>query len=427
MSTKFFTNKDENTLLNKFQGVFQYNPNIAHFDALVGYFRASGYFKIRPFLDKVPKIRILVGINVDKLMADAHSLGLDFFKNHDKTRDEFMKEIYQDIEQANYDKVTEDGIVQFIDDIVEGKIQVKAHPDKKIHAKVYILRPEPFNKHTYASVITGSSNLTDAGLGGNPSCNYEFNVQLSDFTDVTFATEEFENLWSEAVDILPTDIDGVKTKTYLNDEATPFELYIKLLSEYFGKNIDYDPDSMGDMPPNFKKLSYQVDAVNEGFNMLLQHNGFILADVVGLGKTVVAAMVAKKFLIQNGFQNTKILVVYPPAVERNWKMTFNEFEIDKYTKFISNGSLGRILDEHQDYWTKEEYDLIIVDEAHKFRNHKTGVFQNLQLICKSPRANIGMIEGRQKKVILVSATPLNNKPDDIFYQNQKYQNTRQST
>lgn len=81
MSTKFFTNKDENTLLNKFEGVFKYNPNIAHFDALVGYFRASGYFKIRPFLDKVPKIRILVGINVDKLMADAHSLGLDFFKN----------------------------------------------------------------------------------------------------------------------------------------------------------------------------------------------------------------------------------------------------------------------------------------------------------------------------------------------------------
>lgn len=427
MSTKFFTNKDENTLLNKFQGVFQYNPNIAHFDALVGYFRASGYFKIRPFLDKVPKIRILVGINVDKLMADAHSSGLDFFKNQDKTRDEFMKYIHEDINKANYDKVTEEGIVQFIDDIVEGKIQVKAHPDKKIHAKVYILRPEPFNKHTYASVITGSSNLTDAGLGGNPSCNYEFNVQLSDFSDVTFATEEFENLWREAVDILPTDIDGVKTKTYLNDEATPFELYIKLLSEYFGKNIDYDPDSMGDMPPNFKKLSYQVDAVNEGFNMLLEHNGFILADVVGLGKTVVAAMVAKKFLIQNGFQNTKILVVYPPAVERSWKMTFNEFEIDKYTKFISNGSLGRILDEHQDYWTKEEYDLVIVDEAHKFRNHKTGVFQNLQLICKSPRANIGMIEGRQKKVILVSATPLNNKPDDIFYQIQMFQDARQST
>ncbi|GIV28619.1 MAG: hypothetical protein KatS3mg027_2433 [Bacteroidia bacterium] len=99
----------------------------------------------------------------------------------------------------------------------------------------------------------------------------------------------------------------------------PFELYIKLLIEYFGKSIDYDPDSVGDLPSNFKKLSYQMDAVNEGFNMLLKHNGFFLADVVGLGKTVIATMVAKKFLLQNGKENTKILVVYPPAVEKNWK------------------------------------------------------------------------------------------------------------
>lgn len=427
MSTKFFTNKEENTLLNKFEGVFKYNPNIEYFDALVGYFRASGYFRIRPFLNKVSKIRILVGINVDKLILDANKSGLEFFKNHKKTVEEFLDNLLEDIENANYDKDTEEGIVQFVKDIIEGKIQVKAHPDRKIHAKVYILRPEPFNKHTYASVITGSSNLTDAGLGGNKMSNYEFNVQLSDYTDVVFATNEFEELWKEAVDILPGDIGEVKSKSYLNDDATPFELYIKMLTEYFGKNIDYDPESVGDLPPNFKKLSYQVDAVNDGFNMLLKHNGFILADVVGLGKTVIAAMVAKKFLLQNGHQFTKILVIYPPAVEKNWKMTFKEFEIDKYTKFVSNGSLHRILDGHQDYWKKEEYDLIIVDEAHKFRNHKTGAFQNLQLICKSPRSNIGYIEGSQKKVVLVTATPLNNKPDDIFYQIQMFQDARQST
>jgi hypothetical protein len=71
MTTKFFTNNEANTLLNKFEGVFKYNSNIQYFDALVGYFRASGYFRIRPFLDKVPKIRILVGINIDKMLAEA--------------------------------------------------------------------------------------------------------------------------------------------------------------------------------------------------------------------------------------------------------------------------------------------------------------------------------------------------------------------
>lgn len=428
MSTKFFTNREENTLIKKFEGVFTYNPNIQYFDALVGYFRASGYFRIRPFLNQVPNIRILVGINIDKMLADAHKSGLDFFSNYQRTKEDFIREIQKDIAQANYDKDTENGILQFIDDIIQKKIQVKAHPEKKIHAKVYILRPEPFNQHTPATVITGSSNLTDAGLGGGNFYNYEFNVQLTEYPDVQFATAEFEKLWAESVDILPVDIQGIKKETYLNEETSTFELYIKLLTEYFDKNIDYDPDSIGDLPQNFKKLSYQIDAVNEGFNMLLKHNGFILADVVGLGKTVIAAMVAKKFLIQNGRDNTKILVVYPPAVEKNWKDTFKNFNIDKYTKFITNGSLEKILEPHQDYWKKEEYDLVIADEAHKFRNHKTGAFQNLQLICKSPRANNeGLIKGSQKKVILVSATPLNNRPDDIFYQIQMFQDARQST
>ena len=427
MSTKFFTNSEENTLIKKFEGVFTYNPNIQYFDALVGYFRASGYFRIRPFLNQVPNIRILVGINIDKMLADAQKSGLDFFSNHKRTKEDFIKEIQKDIAQANYDKDTENGILQFIDDIIQKKIQVKAHPEKKIHAKVYILRPEQFNEHTPATVITGSSNLTDAGLGGGNFYNYEFNVQLTEYPDVQFATKEFEKLWVESVDILPVDIQGIKKETYLNEETSPFELYIKLLTEYFGKNIDYDPNSIGDLPQNFKKLSYQVDAVNEGFNMLIKHNGFILADVVGLGKTVIAAMVAKKFLIQNGRENTKILVVYPPAVEKNWKDTFKNFNIDKYTKFITNGSLEKILEPHQDYWKKEDYDLVIADEAHRFRNHKTGAFQNLQLICKSPRANQGLIPGTQKKVILVSATPLNNKPDDIYYQIQMFQDARQST
>ena len=427
MSTKFFTNSEENTLIKKFEGVFTYNSNIQYFDALVGYFRASGYFRIRPFLDKVPNIRILVGINIDKMLADAQKEGLEFFKNHEKTKEDFINKIQEDIEKANYDKDTEKGILQFIDDLIEKKIQVKAHPEKKIHAKVYILRPEPFNSNTPAIAITGSSNLTDAGLGGGAFYNYEFNVQLNDYDEVKFATEEFEKLWAESVDILPVDIQNIKKETYLNEEITPFELYIKLLTEYFGKNIDYDPDSIGDLPQNFKKLSYQIDAVNEGFNMLLKHNGFMLADVVGLGKTVIAAMVAKKFVMQNGRDNTKILIVYPPAIEKNWKNTFKDFQLDKYTKFITNGSLDKILEGHQDYWNKEDYDLIIVDEAHKFRNYLTGSFDNLQKICKSPRANKGLIDGLKKKVILVSATPLNNRPDDIFYQIQMFQDARQST
>ena len=66
MSTKFFTNADENTLLKKLEGIFQH-MQVYHFDALVGYFRASGYFRIQEHLRSVEKVRILVGIDVDML------------------------------------------------------------------------------------------------------------------------------------------------------------------------------------------------------------------------------------------------------------------------------------------------------------------------------------------------------------------------
>ncbi|MDR3327722.1 MAG: hypothetical protein LBT04_06320 [Prevotellaceae bacterium] len=69
MTTKFFTNQQENTLINKFDGIIGNNLNINCFDAVVGYLRASGYFEIQPFLSKMHKIRILVGIDADKFSA----------------------------------------------------------------------------------------------------------------------------------------------------------------------------------------------------------------------------------------------------------------------------------------------------------------------------------------------------------------------
>ena len=274
----------------------------------------------------------------------------------------------------------------------------------------------------------GSSNLTEAGLGIKKSPNYELNIALKDYDDVKFTKGEFDMLWEKSTPILPADIQDFKKKTHIGQKFTPFEIYLKLLIEYFGKNIDYDPDTVGDLPKTFKKLSYQIDAVNEGFQMLMQHNGFFLADVVGLGKTVVASMIAKRFLVANGSLNTKILVVYPPALEKNWKSTFRQFGIDRHTKFITNGRLEKLLKgEDLNYWAKEEYDLILVDEAHKYRNHTSQSFGYLQRICKAPRNGDGLVKGKNKKIILISATPLNNRPQDLYYQLLLFQDARRST
>ena len=428
MPTKFFTNQDDNSLLKKFEGVFTNIESIRHFDALVGYFRASGYFKVRTFLDKIPKIRILVGINVDQLIKKYHDKGQLYLENPDETKADFLEDIIKNIQEANYDEVTEKGILQFIDDLVSGKIELRAHPKKKIHAKVYIFRPATFNEYAPCEVITGSSNLTDAGLGANPESNYEFNVSLREYEDIKFATEEFERLWAESVPILQAEAERIKNQTYLRDDFTPFELYIKMLIEYFSKRVDYDPYNIDLLlPPKYIRLKYQSDAANQGYAIMMKHNGFVLADVVGLGKTIIACMIIKKFIYENG-THTKILVVVPPAIEDSWRRTVKDFELDNHFTFITLGSLHKILDRNNySYPNPEEIDLIAVDESHKFRNDYTEMYLALQEICKMPRSRAAENGDSRKKVILISATPLNNRPQDIENQLYLFQDRRNST
>jgi superfamily II DNA/RNA helicase len=422
MSTRFFTNDKDNTLLNKFKGVFENNKDIEFFDALVGYFRASGYFRLREHLIDVPKIRILVGINVDKILAKYQSKGLLFQGDANQTLIEFLSEAKEDIQSSNYSKEVEAGILQFIEDISSRKIEIKAHPSRNLHAKIYIFRPEKWNTHNQGKVITGSSNLTDAGLGGYEGSNYEFNVILESFDDVEFATNEFEKLWIEGIPILPVEIKKIKHDTYLNDNFTPFEVYMKFLIEYFGKSVEFDPNSISDLPQGFKRLSYQIDAVNQGYELLKRHNGFFLADVVGTGKTVVGALIAKKFFYSNGFPShiSTILIIVPPAIKENWVETLDKFELKNYD-IITNGSLHKIKD-------PEKYDLIIVDEAHKFRNDTAEVYNELQKLCKT-KTKQTLKDGTKasKKVILISATPLNNRPSDIANQVYLFQDAKDST
>lgn len=428
MATKFFTNTNERNLFDKFKGIIENMHDLYAFHAVVGYFRSSGYFALQPYLKDIKEIKILVGINVDQMFAEAQRKGLLYFGDDEKTKQEFLNWFIQDIKEAKYAEEVEEGILKFVNDLIEGRIEVRAHNSKSLHAKFYLFLPEKHSEHSDGWVIMGSSNLTEAGLGIKKTPNYELNVALKDFDDVEFTKKEFHELWKNSTPILPSDIQQFKQKTHIGQKFTPFELYLKLLIEYFGKNIDYDPDTVGDLPKNYKKLTYQVDAVNQGFQMLLEHNGFFLADVVGLGKTVVAAMIAKRFLIANGSLNTKILVVYPPALEKNWKTTFRFFGIDRHTKFITNGRLEKLVEgKDLNYWAKEDYDLVLVDEAHRYRNHTSQMFGNLQRICKAPRNGEGLISGTKKKVILISATPLNNRPQDLYYQLLLFQDARRST
>ncbi len=412
MSSKFFNNQDGNTLENRLKDILSYY-NVEFLEFLIGYFRISGFVKIAPYLSRVKKARILVGINVDKVIADAHMRGkkpnLYDYVGLAKTFVEEQKEV---LSTAAYTKDVDDSIDILLDMLANNRLELKISKDKNIHSKIYILREEPKPNHDGSldyrgSVITGSSNLSENGL----ATNYEFNVELRDSADIRFSLEEFEKLWVSAVEITNTDIDTIKKESYLR-EITPYELYIKFLVEHFGDRISYDASVAEDLPKGFKKLAYQIDAVNEGLSKIKKHGGFFLSDVVGLGKTITAAMIVKRLLFET---KGKVLIIAPPSIEKEWGETFDKFKIGhiRHYRFASYAELEKIKD-------ASGYEVVIIDESHKFKNYATSRYKELERITKESTKY-------RKKIILISATPLNNKPQDIANQLYLFQNKRKST
>lgn len=423
MSTKFFNNRLGNTLFDKLKGIASTMTTFDRFLAVVGFFRSSGYFKLRKELGDISEIKILVGINIDDIFRK-HNKALLMLSDEDKAKEIYNKDFKEDIINAEYAPEVENGILQMCEDLACGRLQMRIHATKNLHAKFYLCLPQNHNENSDGWVIMGSSNISDSGLGIKQPPQYELNVAMKDYDDVKYCSDEFWTLWNEAIPLTAEDIDKYKKKTYLGYQPTPYELYIKVLIDTFGDQVEDDFSIQ--LPDGVKDLKYQKDAVIQGYQMLMQHNGLFLADVVGLGKTMIATMIAKRFVESNG-KNTNILVIYPPALEDNWKDTFKLFGIYKKAQFITNGSLSKILEGRDQYKDKEDFDLIIVDEAHGFRSDSSGKYDELQKICKSPCVNNGLLKSLQKKVMLLSATPLNNRPDDLLNQLLLFQNSQSCT
>lgn len=417
--TKFFTNETSNTLFQKFQGLAKHSKAFEIFDAVTGFFRASGYFKLRRELVHVSHIRVLIGMELDNFFAK-HDKSKFFEVTPEKVSKKFREDFIEDIRKARYAQEVEEGIIQLFDDVQSGRVELRVHPSRNLHAKFYLCLPKEFNENSGGTVIMGSSNLTDSGLGMTRAPRYELNVEIRDYEDVKFCKDEFEKLWKDGIPLNATDLEKAKTKTYLGVQPTPYELYMKVLIDTFG---DIAEDRFEFTLPNgIMDLRYQRDAAVQGFQMLMRHHGFYLADVVGLGKTLVALMVVQRFVFENG-ATSKILVVTPPAAEAQWKDMIARFKMERRVSIVKNGSLSDILDKDPN-----AYDLVIVDEAHGFRKTDSQKFQKLQLLCKSKRSNLGRLNASDDKyVMLLSATPLNNYPNDLRNQIMLFQDTRRTT
>ena len=399
----FFTNEPNNTVLNRFKAILK---TVEFFDVIVGYFRVSGFHQLYKSFEKIEKIRILVGLNLDKktfqIIETSRIEGKLDFETHTRTKEIVGKELINEIENCEDSKEVEDGVRKFIEYLKSGRIEIKAHPSQSLHAKVYISRYFKDDRD-FGNVITGSSNFSESGL----ISNYEFNVQLKNSSDVIYALEKFELLWTEAVEISDYFVDIIQDKTHLNDNITPYQIYLKLLYEYFKIDLSLDPSLFyKNLPEGFMKLKYQEQAVTNAKKILDEYGGVFLADVVGLGKTYMATLLANQLPGRN-------LVIASPALlskdnPNSWVNVFLDFKIS--ADFESIGKLEKIIGRGT-----ERYDNVFIDEAHKFRNENNVSYENLSAIC------------RGKKVILVTATPLNNSPFDILSQIKLFQKGKNST
>ena len=386
--SKFFTNEPDNDLYTRFSKILQSNTQF--FDVLVGYFRTSGFFKLQEAMKDVEKIRILVGLNVDKFtvkIIDEYKGDIEYVRRTEKEGREIVSgAIQKEFIDAPVEETVESGVHTFIEWLKSGKLEMRMYTEAPLHAKVYIMRKDQTKADTKGSVITGSSNFSAAGLVNN----LEFNVELRDDDDVTFALKKFEELWAKSVDIRDTYLEAVEQKTWLKGDITPYEIYLKTLYEFFKEEINADKDKLADdiMPDGFMQLQYQVDAVVQAKKILEAHGGVFISDVVGLGKTFICAMLAKTL------KKGKKLIICPPVIVDYWRQVLLDFDIAATVESL--GKLDKLLAKGVD-----DYTYVFVDEVHRFRNERTESYSKLHEICNN------------KKVVLISATPINNYAKDI--------------
>lgn len=328
-----------------------------------------------------------------------------------------------------------------------------------MHAKCYIFRnaENPNNYQPYG--IIGSSNFTNMGLEGNAELNYlENDAYIINWegSGLKGHVRWFTRLWEQAnpwnEEFVLEGLEKVREKLPKeepsDDDAntaaslTPYETYIRVLQHYYGdredERIEGQIRSYLSTTEDIKPLDFQLKAVAQCYSIMKQYNGFMLSDVVGLGKTIIGLLVAKKFIEEaNSLHRIpRVLIVTPPAVLKSWKETIEQLDknavspIGGCVEFITTGSIGQLSDDEQDDvedddesemedFKSDDYGLILIDESHGFRNSETTKYDKLKkLIEKIGENNYDENEVYFPFVGLMSATPQNNSPRDL--KNQLY-------
>ena len=420
----------EKTMLESLKNSLQQAESV---DILTAFFYFSGFNALAEQLrDK--KIRILVGNTIDPNAINDLSNSINNKQNpllesyvdrqyYNKSNtqkknqyiDSFIGLFNKSSLAENFDDIQSQKIFKmFMGKLNDGSLQIRltAQPN---HSKVYIFTNKQeynFNGDQKGVVFMGSSNFTYNGLvrQGEMAERFADNSHYDEYKN------RFEELWidSEAINISIKDnneefVNKLKDKLWIYAKPTPFEIFIRILYEMYSSIDDTHIDTPYQISSGkFTNFKYQIDAIKLGIDCIGKNNGVIIADVVGLGKSIIASAIARNLDIN------KTIIIAPPHLCEQWEEYNQDFGL-RGTKVVSSGKIEQLYDNHANDTNPILY---IIDEAHRYRNELSIDYQYLHQLTRSNPNN---------KVILLTATPYNNRPQDLFALVKLFQTPSRST
>lgn len=396
-------------------------------DIAVGYFFMSGFDKVADELSKLRKTRILVG-RADQPTLEAVAAGLqqaDALRAQLDTAQTIPRRQRQTIADAaaagvargvaamSQTDASQEAVEKLRQLVASGLMEVRAYPKGFLHAKAYFCWYD--NHAEPGAAIVGSSNFTLAGFTGNT----ELNVRVTGDDDMAVLKDWFENLWTDSVDI-STKIELSLTESWAVKQYTPYAVYLKALYELYGEDLGSEEPLPLEPVREVELANFQLDAVRRGLDMIRSYGGCYIADVVGLGKTYIGAELLRQ-LRQSYPNDGPPLIICPAGLVDAWRRV-NELyglgaEVLSQSRIAPPPDL--VFDEQteqyeevagsaQGVYLADEYRYrgpVLVDEAHNFRN-----------LVNRTQGLADYLEQGDHKVILLSATPQNLGPWDIYRQ-----------
>lgn len=367
-------------------------------DIATGYFEIGALLTLKEGWQRVDKIRILMGDEISLRTAAAFEKGLkkvasklDSSLDREKTQNDFLE-----------------GVPAIVEAIRSGKLECRVYRKDKFHAKAYITHGRSAVVGSFA--LVGSSNFTVPGL----TDNIELNVQIRG-ADVGLLQEWYESHWEDAQDVSVDVLAIIEKHTALR---SPYEIWVKALHELF-RGEALTPDVWDRTQSRlFPQLDrYQQDAYRNLLVIARTYGCAFLCDGVGLGKTFAGLMLIERFVVHEG----KRVVLFAPKAAREdvWEVKVAKYLDDLNSGFVNFKSFshtdlqrgGKIQREIE--LTLRDADIVIVDEAHNFRN-PGGRGSGRLNESRYRRLQRYLASGAQKKqVFLLTATPVNNSIHDF--------------